>query len=151
MEGGFPFRARLCGKLPKAFACTKGRGHARNVPGMRKRGTEDAGPPRNAFLAPSVMAYSSVHLTNRSRPASPEIPVFVEFPSAPAGLVPISEAARKIGVERSWAFRQHQKGLLTSATGARPILVSPQELARLRKRDQRRPRRVKAGGGATRR
>jgi len=45
-------------------------------------------------------------------------------------------------MDRSWAFKQRRKGLLTTATGSHPILVSIDELARLREHCRRRPHRA---------
>jgi hypothetical protein len=45
--------------------------------------------------------------------------------------MPIARAAREIGVDRSWAFKVQREGLLKSAQGSRPVLISPQELAAL--------------------
>lgn len=54
----------------------------------------------------------------------------------------MAEAANLIGVDRSWAFRMYRSGLLKTAHGARPVLISAAELAALRKRDRPRPRRT---------
>lgn len=84
-------------------------------------------------------SYSSVDLSN-----GPRLSISVEIPGRPADLVPIAEAAKRIGVDRSWAFRVYKSGLLKTAHGARPVLISAAELASQRKRDRRRPRRTQS-------
>jgi hypothetical protein len=86
---------------------------------------------------PSLCSYSSVNQSN-----GPKLTISIETGIGPAGLVSIAQAAKRIGVDRSWAFRVHRSGLLKTTYGARPVLISAAELAALRKRQRPRPRRA---------
>jgi hypothetical protein len=70
------------------------------------------------------------------------VAISLEILTSPSNLVPIAQAARSIGAGRSWAFAVHRRGLLKTAQGSRPVLVSVEELRTLDAQERRRPRRA---------
>jgi excisionase family DNA binding protein len=93
--------------------------HATSSRGCRK--------PRQSSVE---VGYSSVHLSN-----GPKLSISVELPRPPAGFVPMAEAARALGVNRSTVYRLYEDGRLTVQLGARGLLVSKTEVAALLGRD----------------